>query len=235
MDKKECKKIKALLPYLNITDEQKEMTERARKSLMSFEHCLRVYEDGNKYTNAVAQVWNVFFDRWRGQEYDYLLVTANDVEHDPLMVDFMIRCMDENSSSGIVSCKVTRDIEVFKKGFGQQEYTKSLTSHEKKDPATFLLRKGVIEKVGRVDETFPCEFVERDYLYRCRLAGYDWIQPDVVLSYHPPFAGTIGNDISRLNKSLIRYKLKWGGDADNEVFTNPYNDLSLDYTYAEQN
>jgi hypothetical protein len=92
----------------------------------------------------------------------------------------------------------------------------------------------VIEKVGKVDFTFPCEFVERDYWYRSKLAGFDWIQLDQILCYHPPYAGTIGNDQPRLMRALRKYILKFGGDAGEERFIVPYNNYSLDWTYAEK-
>lgn len=227
-------KIKALLPYYITNDEQKEMTDRARKSLISFECCLKVQEDGKKYETKVAGVWNNFFKQWVNKEYDYLLITANDVEHDPKMVDFMVRCAEQNPSAGIISCKVTRDIEEFRQGFGQQVYTDVLTTHKPKDPATFLLKKGVIEKIGFADEQFPTAFVERDLIYRAKLAGYDWIQPDVILEYHPPFSGTIGNDDEELERSYKRYLGKWGGDANSERFLRPYNNFNLSISYVER-
>lgn len=231
---KNCIKIKALLPYYITNKEQEEMTNRARKSLMSFEHCLKLYEDGNKYPTKVAGVWNVFFKKFVDTEYDYLLITANDVEHDPMMVDYMVKCAEEHKQAGIISCLVTRDYEEFKKGFGQQVYTTELTTNIPKDPATFLIRNGVIEKIGFADEQFPGAFVERDLIYRAKLAGYTWVQPHVVLEYHPPYSGTLGNDTVELQKALSRYTMKWGGDSESERFTHPYNDLSLDYTYCER-
>jgi hypothetical protein len=116
---------------------------------------------------------------------------------------------------------------------GKQEYTTKLTHDtidKRIDPATFLLRKGVIEKVGRIDEFFPVEFVERDYMYRMKLAGYDCIQPDVVTWYHPPYSGTVGNDLRRYDQAFKRYVLKWGDDP--EVYQFPFNDPSLDFTYC---
>lgn len=231
---KECKKIKVLLPYYNTTKEQEEMTDRARKSLISFENCAKVYEDGNKYETKVAGVWNNFFRQWVGKEYDYLMITASDVEHDPECIDYLVRCAEENPNAGIVSCKVTRDYDEFKKYFGQYKYTSQLTLREPKDPATFLLRKGVIEKIGFADEIFPAEFVERDLIYRAKLAGFDWVQPDIVLEYHPPYSGTLGNDNARLERAYKKYLSKWGGDGNAEVFLSPYNDLNLDFTYCEK-
>lgn len=195
---------------------------------------MKIYEDGKKYKAKVAGVWNVFLSEWIGKEYDYLLITANDVEHDPMCVDFLVRCAEDNPNAGIITTRVTRDIEHFKKHFGQYEYTSKLTKNEPLDPATFLIRRGVIEKVGIADEQFPVEFVERDLIYRAKLAGYDCIQPDIILEYHPPISGTVGNDPLRLESAYNRYVAKWGGDANSEKFTHPYNDLSLDYTYHER-
>lgn len=229
--KEKLKCVQVLLPALQETKEQKEMAQRSLKSLVSFDYCVKVTVDKKRYKTAVAGAWNALLDKWRGKDYDYLMITASDVEHDPNCIDYLVKCMEENPKAGIVSVKVTRDYEDFKKNFGQYKYTSKLTQGLK-DPATFMLRKGVIEKVGRIDEYFPFEFVERDFIHRCKLAGYDWIQPDIILEYHPPRSGTIGNPQERLDAALRRYMAKWGGDANSEVFTSPFNNLSLDYTYC---
>lgn len=231
---KECKKIKVLLPALIETKEQKEMFERSYKSALSFENCAKVYVNHDRFETKVAGAWNALLDAWRGKEYDYLMITASDVEHDPMCIDFLVRCAEENPNAGIISTKVERDYDKFIQGFGQQEYTSKLTEDQPKDPATFLIRKGVMEKIGRVDEQFPGAFVERDLIYRAKLAGFDWVQPDIILEYHPPFSGTLGNDEIELQKALKRYMLKFGGDANQEQFKHPYNNLSLDFTYCEK-
>lgn len=229
-----CIKIKGLLPALVETKEQLEMAELARKSFVSVDPniCFKVQEDNKRYKARVAGVWNAFLDEWRGKEYDYLLIGCDDGQFDINCVDFMVKYSIETDTP-IVSAKCIRDLEEFKKGFGQREYTTMNTVTEKKDPAIFLMKKGVIETVGRMDETFPMEFVERDWLYRCKLAGFEWGQPDVVLMYHPPYAGTNGNAPQQLQRALMKYILKWGGDADQEKFIFPYNNLALDYTYAK--
>lgn len=224
--------IQVLLPALITTKEQEEMTKRAQKSIVSFDHCVKVTVDTEKYDSAVAGVWNNFLDQWRGKDYDYLIITANDVEFDPLAIDYNARFLEENPDVGISTFKVERDYDLFLEGFGQQEYTDKRTTDRRIDPAAFIIRKGVIEKVGRIDEEFPREFVERDYIHRVELAGFVVTQPDIVLNYHPPYAGTIGNDPERLQRALRKYVLKWGGDK--EVYTHPYNDLSLDYTYCRK-
>jgi hypothetical protein len=228
-------KVKVLLPALVSTPEQEQMTARCKKSLISLnpEVCLKVQVDGKKYDKAVAAVWNAFLDEWRGKEYDYLLITANDTEADAQGIDHMIRCAESYPNAGMITGMVERDYDSFKKNYGQYTWdSKTLTTERPLDPACFLLRKGVIEKVGRIDEFFPREFVEVDYIRRIRLAGFDVIQPEVVTWYHPSHAGTIGNDNNRLQQALRRYMYKWGGDAYRENFLAPLNDFRLDYTHC---
>ena len=229
---KDKKVIKALLPALITTKEQSEMTLKAEKTLVSQEHDLEVFVDKEPYKARIAGVWNNFMDEWRGKEYDYLLITANDIQHDPKCVDFLGRLAEEHPEAGMVSGKVERDLNKFMEEFGKRTYAERLTVGFPKDPATMLFRKGVIEKVGRIDELFPLEFVERDYLYRMQLAGYQWLQSTEVLVFHPPFAGTIGNDKDRLQKAFEKYVSKWGGDATRETYRYPQNDMSKDFTFC---
>lgn len=226
--------IQVLLPALIETPEQAKMTEDCKKSIISLEHCVKVDLDTKKYDAKVAGVWNNFLDKWRGKDYDYLMITANDTILDPLAIDYGVRCLEEHPEAGVITFHVERDLDKFKKGFGKKQYTGELTpSYSQMDPANFIIRKGVIEKVGRINQRYECEFVERDYWKRCELAGFKWIELKEVLNYHPPFAGTIGNDEKRLQKALRKYVLEWGGDAGQERFDHPFNDLNLDFTYSE--
>lgn len=225
--------IRVLLPALIENDAQKAMTETSFKSIISLNHCVKVQVDNKRYELRVAGVWNAFFDEWRGKEYDYLMIMANDVQLDIQAIDFMVTALEANPDAGVSTCHVTRDIEEFETNYGQHDFDGTLTeSYHKMDPACFMLRKGVIETVGRIDEQFPCEFVERDYWKRCLLAGFKWIEPAQTLCYHPPYSATIGNDDERLKKALKRYVDKWGGDANQERYNYPYNDMNLDYTFT---
>jgi len=224
-----------LLPALIETKEQEEMTRISHKSIISLNHCVKVDVDSKRYESRVAGVWNVFLDKWRGKKYDFLMIMANDVQLDFNAIDIMINTLNDNPNAGVSTLHVTRDLEQFKKNYGLQSYSGTLTSnYNQMDPACFMIKKGVIETVGRIDEQFPCEFVERDFWHRCILAGFKWIEPSQTLCYHPPYSATIGNDNERLKKALKRYKYKWGGDAGQERFLFPYNDMSLDFTFAQK-
>lgn len=228
--------IKLLLPSLITNEDQEMMTVQCRQSLICArdvsKHNIEIIEDQKPYKAKVAGVWNNFLDEWRGKDYDYLMITANDTQADLAAIDYMVRCAEEHNA-GMVTGKVVRDLEEFKKGYGKQEYTSELTTGLI-DPACFVLKKGVIEKVGRIDEEWPGSFVERDYIYRMKLAGYTIIQPDVVLWYHPPYSGTLGNDQAEMMHALRKYCAKWGGDADREIFRYPYQNMNLDYTYCRK-
>lgn len=223
--------VKLLLPALLETKEQKRMTRECKKSLVSKENDIELIEDNKRYKTRVAGAWNALLDPWRGKEYDYLMIVASDTIADPKAIDYMVRCAEENPKAGIITGKVERDLKKFKRSVGKRQYTERLT-RGLIDPACFILRKGVIEKVGRIDEYFPMEFVERDLIYRCKLIGYEVVQPDIILWYHPPFSGTIGNSHARLQKALRRYYAKWHGDAGMEEWKFPYNDFSLDFTHT---
>jgi hypothetical protein len=224
------KTIELLLPALLETEELKKMTQKCKESLVSEKYKINIHMDIKRYPDRVAGAWNNFFDKWRGKDYDYLFVVGNDTIADPKAIDYMIKCLEENPKAGVVCGKVERDLVKFKEGEGKQEYTSDLTTSTK-DPACFVIRKGIIEKVGRCDAYFPIEFVERDYLYRLELAGWSWIQPDIVLWYHPPRAATNGNDPHRFEQARRKYWGKWGGDP--EVYVFPFNDPSLDFTYCK--
>lgn len=223
--------IQVLLPALVEDKAAEKMTQDCRKSLFSIDYCLKITEDRKRYETRVAGVWNAFFDTWRGKKYDLLLVVANDMLADPQAIDYMAKYLMEHADAHVISGKVTRDMDDFKKSFGQYDYSEKLT-RGKKDPACFMLKPGVIETVGRIDNWFPFEFVERDFFYRLKLAGMNWVQLDIPLWYHPPYSGTIGNPQERLHQAYRRYVQKWGGDADQEKYLHPFNNLKLDLTYC---
>ena len=234
MKAKRC--IPTLLPALVETEEQEQMTTECRKSLISLDHCIKITEDRQRYETAVAGVWDNFIQaQLQNDDWDYLLITANDTIADPMAIDHMAKFLDENLNVGMVTGKVERNLEKFKQGFGQQEYTNKRTpTYHGLDPACFMLRREAIEMVGHIDQEFPREFVERDLIRRFNLAGWEVSQPDIVLWYHPPYAGTIGNDGARLQRALAKYLAKWGGDAGRERYQWPYNNIGLDFTFTGQ-
>jgi hypothetical protein len=234
--------IKCLLPALIQNEEQEDMTSQCKKSLQETfamahqRHGAQVHTqvDGEYYANRVAACWNVFLDQFRGKKYDFLLITANDMLAAPYALDYMLRAMEDYPDAGMVTGKIERNLKSFVANMARQKYTRQLTPDtiEKRiDPAAFLLRKGVIETVGRVDEWFPIEYVERDYMRRMHLAGFDCIQPDVVTWYHPSHSGTVGNDMQRFDAATKRYIMKWGGDP--ETFQFPFQDPNLDFTFCK--
>lgn len=223
--------VRVLLPALITNEEQRTMTEECQKSLISLDNCAKIEVDTKPYEYKVAGVWNAFLDKWRGKEYDYLMIVANDTVADIKAIDYMIKYMEENPNVGIVTGGVERDKETFKKNFGQIKYDARLLANI--ETPCFMIRRGVIEMIGRIDNWFPIEFVERDYFYRCKLAQIPVVGLATKLFYHPNESKTVGYDDQRFQKAFNKYILKWGGDALREVFTFPFNDTSLDFTYTK--
>lgn len=227
------KKTKIYLLYPNLIKDKglaKKSMDSVKLMMKNSKYDIEFIEDGKKYEKAVAGAWNSLLKQVVGKDYDYLFILCNDgVFHKDIlryMVNFQI-----NTGFDIVTAKCERDWDKWSQ-IAKVELKDTIirTETEKKDPAIMMFRKGVLEKVGLADETFPREFVERDLLYRCRLAGFAWGQPNDVAMFHPPVSTTIGNDNKRLQRALWKYVLKWGGDADQERFYFPYNDINFDYS-----
>lgn len=231
---KTSKCVPVLLPALVETEEQEKMTTECRQSLVSFKHCIKVIEDRRRYETAVAGVWDNFIqEQLKNDDWDYILITANDTIADPNAIDYMVRFADENPKVGMVTGKVERNLEIFRSNFGSYEYTSNRSPrYQDLDPACFILRRQAIKQIGHIDQEFPREFVERDLIRRLNWAGWEVAQPDIVLWHHPPYAGTIGNDGARLQRALVKYIRKHGGDAGQEQYLYPYNDIGLDYTFT---
>jgi GT2 family glycosyltransferase len=177
----------------------------------------------------LAQKWNEWLDSYRGTYYDYLFVTANDVEHKEQSIDYLVDFAQQNNID-VVSGSLGRNYEHFSE---IDDIVFSTDIADRMDTPAFLIKKGVIEKVGRVDEYFPLEFVERDYFYRAELAGFKVAGAKMKLHYHPDESVTVGYNNERFQKAFDRYVQKWGGDALKEQFTYPFNDMSLDFTYCK--
>jgi glycosyltransferase involved in cell wall biosynthesis len=93
--------------------------------------------------------------------------------------------------------------------------------------------------VGRFDENFwPAYYEDRDYLYRCRLAGLHFYAVQSAQATHGdglhPGSMTIASDAkvraaNDITLALNRdyYRRKWGGDPGHETFWRPFNNPNL--------
>lgn len=94
----------------------------------------------------------------------------------------------------------------------------------------FLIRRSTIEDVGWFDENFyPAYEEDRDYAYRCTLAGVrradvpgaggDHVGSATIKS-DPRYAAL--NAVTHGTWNANHYRMKWGGDAGAERFRTPY-------------
>lgn len=229
-------KIKILYSNYNTNPEQLKESKRnlglLKKACDTYKHAsIEIVEDTNKYENKMAECMNVFFDRFRGTDYNYLIWIPNDLKCHRLSIQRLVEMMEDNKDIAIGSLDVVRDIEKFKE-LKNIKLTKRRNHYIDMETTNFIVRAGVIEEVGRIDEQFPLEFFERDYFYRVRLARGVLAGIRTVAFYHPVESGTIGNSTERLQKALEEYTKKWGGDAFQERYQNPMNDIKLDYKYC---
>jgi GT2 family glycosyltransferase len=103
----------------------------------------------------------------------------------------------------------------------------------------FLINRPCVERVGWFDENFyPAYKEDQDYSYRCELAQLGRVDVDGAGGDHVGSA-TIRSDpeYARLNAdthcnwNANHYRMKWGGDAGNEVYRHPYNNPEYDHTW----
>ena len=95
----------------------------------------------------------------------------------------------------------------------------------------FLLRKMTIDLVGWFDKNFyPAYKEDQDYSYRCWLAGVNRLPSIPGCGAEHIGSATIKSDRHFRNcnqrthsRNTDYYRLKWGGDANQEVFTRPFN------------
>lgn len=222
-------KIPILITSLINRLEQAEFTSNCYKSLTSGEHLLAISIDASNEFISLTHKWNNFLDQYRDREYQYLIIIANDTLAKKESIDYMVRFMQENLDIGIGESKLNRNFEDFLNT--NLEYSNNVIPLN--DTSNFIIRKGVIEKIGRFNENrFPFAQNERDYIYRCKLGGVRVEQIAMQLFYHPPISLTLENR-GDFKQDCERYREIWGGDWQSEQFKYPFNNPDLDFTYSE--
>lgn len=230
------KTVRILLTSVIFDKQQEASTKECFESISSDKYILDIHLDSRVHKLAVAEKWNEFFDWWRGKEYDYLVVMANDTLARAESIDYLVQCLEDNPRVGLLNGRMNRDrIAFLNKKIG---YSSKVEYGIKGDTSNFIVRKGLIETIGRIDDWFPYEYVERDYLYRCELAGsaygVEGMAPactEMELFWHPTSSGTRQNRRG-LQEPRIRYCKKWGDLDLIENFKHPFNDDDFDFTYC---
>lgn len=218
-----------LITALIYNQEQRQATKECFDSLQSNEHLLDISIDSRNESISLTKKWNDFLDQWRDRDYEYLVIIANDTLARPETIDYMVRFMNDNPDVGIGESKLNRNREEFL-AIPIEYSTNSLVDID--DTSNFIIRKGVIEKVGRFNENrYPFAHNERDYIYRCKLAEVSVVQTEMRLFYHPPVSLTLENR-GDYDDSRKTYREQWGGEWLAERYTKPFNKEELDYTFS---
>lgn len=219
--------IRVLLTSVVVDQKHADVTRDCYLSLQS-NHTLDVMVDTRIHNNALAEKWNAFFDWWRWKDYDYLLIIANDTLARNESIDYMVQLMEETNVD-LLNTNICRDFNAFQ----EQELKFKRDLVEQGGTSNFMLRRNVIEKVGRVDEYFPHEYIERDYFRRIELAGFVNRCTPMELFYHP---STSFSQINRtgVSEAQRRFIEKWGADWPDtfEKWEKPFNNPKLDFTYC---
>lgn len=223
-------KLPILVTSLINKKEQENFTKDCIASLWSEDHILDVRLDSRNCPGKLTQKWNEFCDEYRGKDYEYIIIIANDTIARPESIDYMVRFMEDNPEVGIGESKLNRSKQDFL--LTHIAYTDDYDK-EVNDTSNFIIRKGVIEKVGRFNEIrYPFSKNEHDYLYRCELAGIIVAQTRMQMFYHPIESLTPENR-GDFKQYVDAYIMQWGGDWNSPRFEYPFNNPELDYTFSE--
>lgn len=231
-------KVHTLITAIALDQEDVDLTVACYNSFMgcktSFVNDVSVDTRLHPKDQALTGKWNDFINFYRGKDYGYLLICANDTLAHPDALEYMVKLMEDNPDMGVIHSTVNRDRTNFDTSLASPiEYTPSL-HFDPSETANMILRKGVIEKVGEFDLLFPHEYNERDYFYRCKLAGFKLGTSSMGLFYHPNHSQ---DDPNRQGAWFARdnYIGKWGGDWMREIYECPFNNGALNFTHTKQN
>lgn len=221
--------IPILITSLIVKKEYEDATRAFHNSLISKDHILDISIDSRLLAGKVSEKINDFLDFWRGKEYKYIGIFCNDLMARPETMDLYIKSLEDNPDVDVGIGGFTRDKSFFDTPI---EYN-SHYSEGQRNTAVFIFRKGIIEKVGNFNaKRYPFAMNERDYFYRCKLAGLKVATTDMNLFWHPEESMTKENR-GDFNDDTKRYIYQWGGLDLQEKYTHPFNNPSLDYTWVE--
>src|SRR5690606_23014759 len=227
-------KVHTLITAIALDNEDVELTKQCYNSFIncptSFVNDVMVDTRLHPKEQALTGKWNDFINFYRGKDYDYLMICANDTIAHPNALEYMVRLMQDNSEIGILHPTMNRHIDDFNASLNQSiEYTPELTWNPA-ETANMIVRKGVIETVGEFDLLFPHEYNERDYFHRARKLGIKLGTSPMKLFYHPPHSQ---EDPYRQGVSVAanNYRMKHGGDWERETFDYPFNNPDLSYVH----
>lgn len=100
--------------------------------------------------------------------------------------------------------------------------------------------RDVLRIVGNFDANYIAYFEDSDWIYRHTLAGLGNLWHEGNIQAHVDLDTNRG-DAHSIQRGLVTpdlfwaaqlYQRKWGGSQNRELYTHPYNDPTLDWTYT---
>ena len=138
------------------------------------------------------------------KDYDYVVVSNNDLIFKPDTINALIECMESSSNIGVLSPVIfnpqTNQYQVSGSNFDffrSGSYRRNSTSviHKKIPGACMIIRTNILERVGIMNQNFYLYYGDREWQERVLDAGWDI---DVLNDTHVTHFGgrTIGNKSS---------------------------------------
>ena len=174
----------------------------------------------NKENLGTAEGSNVAIEEAKGK---YIFWVSNDMEFDPSIVDYLVKCCESDDSIGICTVKMrrfrngrlTREIEsvganvdlfgipvargTSEADNGQHDY---LTDVFFSFGGAMFIRKSLLEEIGGYDSDYFTLGDDIDLSWRAHLAGYRVVVEPKAFLYHC-LSATLGSTHSRAQKRYL--------------------------------
>lgn len=203
----------------------------------------RLHVIQNGANKGCAGGWNKGVEFGMEHGFNYMLIANNDVLFSPKTIQALYDRIKKGDKMLVSAIDVAYEVTI------PQQVTdpthpvnnKDITEAPSPHFSCFMISKECVEKVGYFDEGFfPAYFEDNDYHYRIKLvAGNEAaIAVTSAVFYHygsrtqNQEAGqpVVPGPVFKQNETY--FISKWGGVPGRETFTNPFNDVTKDITYA---
>ncbi len=233
--------VHTLITALALDNEDVELTKQCYNSFVncktSFVNDVMVDTRLHGKDLALTAKWNEFCNFYRGKDYDYLMLCANDTIAHPQALQYMVDWMEDNLDVDIMHPYLERDRHQFDVRLNEVIEYDSIPVWSPHETANMILRKGVIETVGEFDLLLPHERNEQDYFIRAKKLGKNIKTANMRLFYHPDHSQ---DDPNRQGLSVAdrnfqaKHGCDWFSGIEGEGFEHPFNDPSKNWTDTKQ-
>lgn len=168
----------------------------------------------------------------------HVLISNDDVVYSKGLANILADRLDQHDKCILATGRNIRGQEGFDNTVEGLEKFRASDEGDGPDFSCFMITRRTIDLAGTFDENFtPAYFEDNDYHHRIHLAGYITANTAMAPMYHKgsqtqnhtPGKPVITGKMFDLNRKY--YERKWGGSPGQEIYRNPFNDLSRDSNY----